>query len=80
MCVRDLYESIEGEDFDGIEEREWKKLNSKAVALVREFADDSVHQNVANYTYVFELWNKLGVCMTRKSTMSKVFMMRKPPS
>lgn len=36
VCVRDLYETIESENLpDGIDEREWRKLDSKAVAMIR---------------------------------------------
>lgn len=78
LCVRELYETIESKDaVDGIDEREWKYLNRKAVAIIRQFVDDSVYQNVANYTNAFELWSKLESMYGRKSVMSQVFMMRK---
>lgn len=78
LCVRELYETIESKDaVDGIDEREWKYLNRKAVAIIRQFVDDSVYQNVAIYTNAFELWSKLESMYGRKSVMSQVFMMRK---
>lgn len=78
LCVRNLYETIELKDaVDGIDDREWKRLNRKAVAIIRQFVDDSVYQNVANYTNAFELWNRLESIYGQKSAMSIVFMMKK---
>ncbi|KAK1362535.1 hypothetical protein POM88_047009 [Heracleum sosnowskyi] len=71
LCVRDLYETIKSKDaVDGINDREWKILSRKAVAIIRQFVDDSVHQNVASYTNAFELWSKLEKARRRDLTLS----------
>lgn len=35
-------------------------IERKAMAMIRQFIDDSVYQNVAHHMNALELWNKVG--------------------
>ena len=57
LMVKDLYEPVEREQIPiGVLESEWKLLNRKAVATIRQCVDVNVLQHVANDTNAYEMW------------------------
>ena len=78
LYVKDLYEPILNENVStGVTQKEWKILNRKAVATIRQFVDLSVLQHIANETNAYALWKKLADMYERKNAMSKASLMRK---
>ena len=78
LIVKDLYESIyKVEISTGVLESEWKLLNKKAVATIRQGVDVSVLRHVANDTNACEMWAKLSGLYERKNALSKTSLMRK---
>ena len=78
LIVRDLYEPIDMKEIPrGVLESEWKILNRKAVATIRQCVDVSVLQHVANDTNTYDLWHKLSSLYERKNTLNKASVMRK---
>ena len=60
LMIKDLYEPVEREFIPiGVLEFEWKLLNRKAVANIRQCVDVSVLQHVANNTNAHEMWQKM---------------------
>ena len=76
--VRDLYEPIDRSEIPiGVLESEWKLLNRKVVATIRNCVDVSVLQDVANDTNAYEMWHKLSGLYERKNALNKTSFMRK---
>ena len=77
LIVKDLYEPIDRAKIPtGVLESEWKLLNRKAVATIRQCVDVSVLQHVANDTNAYEMWHKLSGLYERKN-LKKASLMRK---
>ena len=78
LIVKDLYEPIEKNDMPiGVIESEWKILNRKAMAIIRQCVDLNILQHVASDTNAYELWHKLSVLYERKNALNKTSLMRK---
>ena len=78
LIVRDLYEPIDNAEIPkGVIESEWKLLNRKAVATIRQYVDVSVLQHVANDTNAYEMWKKLSGLYERKNALNRTSLMRK---
>ena len=78
LIVTYLYEPIEKSDIPtGVIESEWKILNRKVLATIRQCVDISILQHVASDTNDFELWHKLSVLYERKNALNKTSLMRK---
>ena len=78
LIVKDLYEPISKSDIPtGVIESEWKILNRKVLATIRQCVDISILQHVASDTNDFELWHKLSVLYERKNALNKTSLMRK---
>ena len=78
LIVKDLYEPIDREEMPtGVLESEWKLLNMKVVATIRQCVDVSVLQKVANDTNAYEMWQKLLGLYERKNALNKTYLMRK---
>ena len=55
LFVKDLYEPVMKKEIPtGVIESEWKILNRKVVATIRQFVDISILQHVANDTNAYE--------------------------
>ena len=60
LIVKDLYETIDRSEIPiGVLEFEWKLLNRKAMATIKQCVDESVLQHVANDRISYEMWHKL---------------------
>ena len=78
MIVRDLYEPIENKEIPmRVIGFEWKTLHRKAMETIRQFADVSILQHVANDTNAHDLWHKLSGMYERKNALNKASLMRK---
>ena len=78
LIVRDLYEPIDRSEIPkGVLETEWRLLNRKAVATIRQYVDVSVLQHVANATNAYEMWQKLSGLYERKNALNRTSLMRK---
>ena len=78
LIVKDLYEPIKRAKIPmGVLESEWKLLNKKVLATIRQCVDVSVLQHVANDTNAHEMWQKLSGLYERKNTLNKTSLMRK---
>ena len=78
LIVKDLYEPIDRAEIPtGVLESEWKLLNRKAVATIKQCVDVSVLQHVANDTNAHEMWQKLSGLYERKNALNKTSLMRK---
>ena len=78
LILRDLYDLIDRVDIPtGVRELEWKTLNMKVVATIRQCVDISFLQHVANDTKAHELWHKLSALYGRKNALNKTSLMRK---
>ena len=72
LIVKDLYEPIDREQIPtGVLESEWKLLNKKAVATIRQCIDVSVIQHVANDKNVHEMWQKRSGLYVMKNAFNK---------
>ena len=57
LIVKDLYEPIDRAEIPkGVVESEWKLLNRKAVATIRQCVDVNVLQHIANDTNAHAMW------------------------
>ena len=78
LIVKDLYEPISKSDIPtGVIESEWKILNRKVVATIRQCVDISILQHVASDTNAYEFWHKLYVLYEKKNALNKTSLMRK---
>ena len=78
LIVKDLYEPIDIQEIPtGVLESEWKLLNRKVVATIRQCVDVSVLQHVANDKNAYDLWHKLSRLYERKNALNKASLMRK---
>ena len=60
LIVKDLYEPIGKELIHtGVLESEWKLLNRKVMATIKQCVNVIVFQHVANDTNAYEMWQKL---------------------
>ena len=60
-----------------MDEGKWKKMDKKAIALIRQYLDDSVFHHVASCESAKALWDKLVSLYESKSATSKAFLVRK---
>ena len=78
LIVKDLYEPIDREQIPTrVLESEWKILNRKVVATIRQCVDVSVLHHVAKDTNTYEMWHKLSGLYERKNALNKTSLMRK---
>ena len=71
LIVRDVTEPIDKKDIPtGVSESEWKTLNRKVVATIRQCVDMSILQHVANDTNVHDLWHNLYALYERKNALN----------
>ena len=60
LIVKDLYEPIDRKEIPiGVLEFEWKILNKKVVATIKQCVDVGILQHVASNTNAYDLWHKL---------------------
>ena len=58
LIVKNLYEPIDKSDIPtDLMKSEWKILNRKVVATIRECVDISILQHVSSDTNAYELWH-----------------------
>ena len=78
LYSKDLYDPVEGDKSKGTKsDAEWKKLNRKAVALIRQWLDLSVYPHVDTETNAEKMWKKLKELYERKNVQNKAFLIRK---
>ena len=78
LIVKYLYKPIDREQIPtGLLEFDWKLLNRKVVATIRQCVDVSVFQHVVNNTNAYEMWEKLLGLYKRKNSLNKTSLMRK---
>ena len=78
LIVKDLYEPVEREQIPiGVVESEWKLLNRKAVATIRQCIDVSVLQHVVNDTNAHQMCQKLSGLYESKNALNKTSLIRK---
>ncbi|XP_072066891.1 uncharacterized protein [Arachis hypogaea] len=78
LYSKDLYNPVEGDKSKGTKsDAEWKKLNWKVVALIRQWLDLSMYPHVETKTNVENMWNKLKELYERKNVQYKAFLIRK---
>ena len=74
-----LYAPIDGDKSKpkDMSEEEWKIMHRKAVALIRQWVDQSVFHHVSQETDATELWKKLESMYERKTAQNKVTLIRR---
>ena len=79
LYLNDLHDPIDGngEKPSNMDEGKWKKMDKKAIALIRQYLDDSVFHHVASCESAKALWDKLVSLYESKSATSKAFLVRK---
>ncbi|XP_016168674.1 uncharacterized protein LOC107611236 [Arachis ipaensis] len=78
LYSKDLYDPVEGDKSKGTKsDAEWKKLNRKAVALIRQWLDLSMIPHVDTETNSKKMWKKLKELYERKNVQNKAFLIRK---
>nr|XP_025703099.1 uncharacterized protein LOC112803856 [Arachis hypogaea] len=78
LYSEDLYDPVEMDKSKGTKsDAEWKKLNRKAVALIRQWFDLSMYPHVDIETNAEKMWNKLKELYKRKNVQNKAFLIRK---
>ena len=78
LIVKDLYEPINKEQIPTwVLEFEWKLLNRKAMATIRQCVDIIILQHVVGDTNAHEMWHKLSALYERKNALDKTSLMRK---
>ncbi|XP_057740507.1 uncharacterized protein LOC130957678 [Arachis stenosperma] len=78
LYSKDLYDSVERNKSKGTKsDTKWKKLNRKAVALIRQWLDLSVYPHVDTETNAEKMWNKLKELYEKKNVQNKAFLIRK---
>nr|XP_025636351.1 uncharacterized protein LOC112730483 [Arachis hypogaea] len=77
LYSKDLYDPMEGDKSKGTKsDTEWKKLNRKAVALIRQWLDLSVYPHVDTETNTEKMWNELKELYERKNVQNIAFLIR----
>lgn len=79
LYLNDLHDPIEGDEKkpSDVDEGDWKKMDKKAIALIRQYLNDSVFHHVASCESAKALWDKLVSLYESKSATSKAFLVRK---
>ncbi|QHO13808.1 Retrovirus-related Pol polyprotein [Arachis hypogaea] len=78
LYSKDLYDPVEGDESKGTKfDAEWKKLNRKAVVLIRQWLDLSMYPHVDTETNAKKTWNKLKELYERKNVQNKAFLIKK---
>ncbi|CAJ2654735.1 unnamed protein product [Trifolium pratense] len=79
LYTKDLYDPIEGESARSKDtlDTDWKKMNRKAVAIIRQWLDLSVYPHVEAETNAHTMWNKLKELYERKNVQNKACLIRK---
>ncbi|XP_016207670.1 uncharacterized protein LOC107648214 [Arachis ipaensis] len=78
LYSKDLYDPVEGDKSKGTKsDAEWKKLNRKAVVLIRQWLDLTVCPHVDTETNTEKIWKKLKELYERKNVQNKAFLIRK---
>ena len=78
LIVKDLYEPIDKKDIPTwVIDSEWKILNRKVVATIRQCVDICILQHVASDTNAYQLLHKLSAIYKRKNVLNKTSLMRK---
>ncbi|CAN0846213.1 Retrovirus-related Pol polyprotein from transposon TNT 1-94 [Linum grandiflorum] len=79
LFCKDLYEPIESgsEKPEDKTEKEWEVLHRKAVAIIRQWIDQSIFHHVAKDTRADELWQKLESMYERQSAQNKASLIRR---
>ncbi|CAJ2658330.1 unnamed protein product [Trifolium pratense] len=79
LYTKDLYDPIEGESARSKDtsDTDWKKMNRKAVAIIRQWLDLSVYPHVEAETNTHTMWNKLKELYERKNVQNKACLIRK---
>ena len=78
LIVKDLYELIDRAEIPkGVVESEWKLLNRKVVAPIRQCVNVSVLQLLANNANAHEMWQKMSGLYERKNALKRTSLMRK---
>ena len=61
----------------GVIEYEWKTLNKRVVATIKQWVDVSVLQHVANDTNAYKMWHNLSGWYERENALNKTSLLRK---
>ena len=79
LYLNDLHDPIDGDGKkpSNVDEGKWKKMDKKAIALIRQYLDDSVFHHVASCESAKVLWDKLVSLYESKIATSKAFLVRK---
>ncbi|CAJ2642239.1 unnamed protein product [Trifolium pratense] len=79
LYTKDLYDPIEGESARSKDtsDTDWKKMNRKAVAIIKQWLDLSVYPHVEAETNAHTMWNKLKELYERKNVQNKACLIRK---
>ena len=79
LYCRDLFEPIELQGImpNNVKANEWKRLNRKATATIRQWIDVSVIHDVATETDAYQVWKKLEDLYQRKNAQNKAYLIRR---
>ncbi|TNV99285.1 hypothetical protein C5H24_12350, partial [Xylella fastidiosa] len=79
LILKELYEPLEHVGVKPIEVKteDWKSLNRKAVALIRQCVGQEVIHHVAQETDAYALWTKLEGMYQSKTSRNKALLMRR---
>ncbi|KAF7149048.1 hypothetical protein RHSIM_Rhsim03G0193900 [Rhododendron simsii] len=79
LSWKDLYDPLEYEGIkpNDTKTEDWKKLNRKAVGLIRQCIGQEVFHHVAQETDAYALWTKLESMYQSKTSRNKALLMRR---
>lgn len=79
LSWKDLYDPLEYEGVkpNDTKTEDWKKLNRKAVGLIRQCIGQEVFHHVAQDTDAYALWTKLESMYQSKTSRNKALLMRR---
>lgn len=79
LILKDQWFPIEGatKKPSMMADEDWKKLDWKAIATIRQYLAKNVYFNVAEKKTIESLWKKLHDLYKKNTTTNKVFLMKK---
>ena len=79
LCCLDYEDTLLGDAGKPSEmsNKDWAKLNKKAIGKIRQWVNNSVYQHVANETNASVIWNILWELYEKKNAQNKAFLFRK---
>ena len=77
LYAKDLYGPITGEKPAEMADKDWTKVDRKAMACLRQWVDEVVYHHVSELNSSKEIWDKLQDVYERKTAGNKTLLIRK---